>query len=121
MGELEKVGQFLHVVAASISMYFPATQAVQSSGPVVGLILPAGQAVHQNAPVYPALQTQSCQLSLPVCAVFALSSHSMHEDAAVYCWYLPLGQEVHKEPPVDTLYFPRSHAVHVPAEFKIVP
>ena len=82
-------------------MYFPATHAVH--GP------PAG-------PGNPALQVQFVKFALPAGEV-ELDGQVMHvelAEAPTAVEYVPTPQSEQTADPVDVLYFPATHALHVP-------
>ena len=90
-GALERAGHKTHVstvVAASVVEYRPAAQFKHAASPVTFLYLPATHEVHccPLRPVYPALQKQSCTLTLPIgeCEKLAQDVHAIEPDAALY-------------------------------------
>ena len=100
--EVEFPGQAPHAAAdtaAVLLLYKLSPHSVQAAEPAVALCDPAAHAVHvpPSGPVNPGLHTQL------VCAVDATTA-----DCEL------LAQLVHAAEPVAVLYFPATHAVHVP-------
>jgi hypothetical protein len=100
--EFEFPGQGPHAAAdtaAVLALYKLSPQSVQASEPAVALCDPAAHAEHvpPSGPVNPGLHTQL------VCAVDATTA-----DCEL------VAQSVHGAEPGAVLYFPDTHAVHVP-------
>jgi hypothetical protein len=83
LGELEFVGQSIHVVAIvapTVVEYVPAAQSVHTALPVAILYLPATQAVHGPplGPVFPILHVQAAPAVHPVHDAPEFAGHGLH-------------------------------------------
>ena len=99
--ELFKDGQAVQAADPVDSLYFPATHAVQ--------LPPSG-------PVDPALQVQLVKFLFPAGEV-EFDGQAVHvelDEAPTAVEYVPAPQSVQAADPVDALYLPATHAVHVP-------
>ena len=99
-GEVEFVGQSLHKADPADVLYLPATHAVQ--------LPPSG-------PVDPALQVQLVKAALPA-GELEFDGQAVHvelPEAPAAVEYVPAPQSVQTADPVDALYLPATHAVHV--------
>ena len=121
VGELELVGhvtQVAAVVAPVVVEYMPAAQSVHAAEPVATLYLPATQAVHElpSRPVKPTLHVQAATAVLGL-GELELPGHVTQVDSSVapaVVEYFAAAQSVQTALPVAILYFPTTHAVHVP-------
>ena len=121
LGELELLGharQVATAVAAVVVEYVPAAQSVQTALPVAILYFPTTHAVHEppSGPVNPTLQVQEARAVLGL-GEFELPGHATQVDssvAPVVGEYFAAAQSVQTALPVAILYFPTTHAVHVP-------
>ncbi len=104
----------MHVELAALE-YVPAPQSVHSEDPVSALYFPATHAVHEppSGPVHPALQVQLVKAALPT-GELEFDRQALHVKLAAV-EYVPAPQSVHTTNPVEDLYFPARHAVHVPS------
>jgi hypothetical protein len=115
-------GQALHVeipVAPTAVEYIPEAQSVHMEGPVDFLNFPATQAEHTppSGPVDPALQVQLVTAELPA-GELEFDIQALHvelAEAPTVVEYIPAVQFEQVAFPVNTLYFPATHAVHGPA------
>ena len=106
--ELEFVGQALHKADPVDVLYVPATQAVHVS--------PTG-------PVDPALQVQFAKAALPA-GDFDFDGQTRHVEfveAPTAVEYAPASQSEQAAVPVNTLYFPATHAAQVPPSGPVDP
>ncbi len=134
-GELELDGQALHVELAPTAVeyvpapqsvhraapvnavYLPASQSVQVAVPINALYFPATHAAHGPpfGPVHPVLQVQFVKAALPAGELEfdgqALHVELVEDPTAVE--YVPAPQSVHRAAPVNDLYLPATHAVHM--------
>ena len=71
---------------------------------------------YPSGPVYPALQVQFVKAELPSDELefVGQSLHVELAEAPTAVEYVPAGQSLQLAEPVDALYVPASHAVHVP-------
>ena len=100
-GELEFVGQAMQLADPVDVLYFPATHAVH--------VPPAG-------PEDPVLQVQLVKAALPT-GELEFDGQVRHvelAEAPILVEYVPVPQFVHRPDPVNALYFPATHAEHVP-------
>ncbi len=102
--------------------YFPASQSVHASDPVEVLYFPATHAVHvpPSGPVDPALQVQAV---LPA-GELEFDGQALHVELAEApsgVEYFPASQSMHASDPVEALYLPATHAVHVPPSGPVDP
>jgi hypothetical protein len=96
--------------------YVPAPQSMHRADPVDVLYVPAVHAVHSppSGPEEPALQVQLVKAELPP-GELEFVGQVTHVDIAVTAVeYVPAPQSVQLADPVDSLFFPATHAVHVP-------
>ena len=120
-GELEFDGQALHVEFSegpTAAEYVPAQQTVHRADPGDDLYFPAAHAVQMppSGPDEPALQEQFVKSALPA-GEMEFDGQALHvelAEAPTAVEYAPVPQSVHRADPVDTLYFPATHAVQVP-------
>jgi hypothetical protein len=98
MAELEPSGHVLHVALPDVVLYFPGSHAVHA--PLSGPVKP-GLHVHAE------LAAGEVELVGHVRQVAAAV-------AALAVEYFAAAQSVHTAAPVSVLYFPATHAVHVP-------
>jgi ABC-type cobalt transport system substrate-binding protein len=105
-------------VAFTAVEYFPVSQSVHTAAPVDVLYFPATQSAHVPpfGPVEPALQVQLVKAALPASELEAdgQARHVELASAPTVVEYVPDPQSVHTADPVNVLYFPATHAVHVP-------
>jgi hypothetical protein len=109
--ELEFDGQAIQIELTALE-YVPAPQSVHTADPVEDLYFPATHAVHEppSGPVHPALQVQLVK-------EFEFDRQTLHAELAeapTALEYVPSEQSVHRDDPVNDLYFPATHAVHLP-------
>jgi hypothetical protein len=102
--EPELAGQATHAaadVAASVAEYEPDPQSVHAAEPVEALYVPAAQAIH-GPPLGPVKPT-------------AHSTLTIHAELDVLPTgeVVPAGHVVHDALPLEVLYVPAAHAVHV--------
>jgi hypothetical protein len=100
-GELEFDGQAEHATDPVNALYFPATHAVQ---------------VPPRGPVHPALQVQLVKDALPA-GELEFDGQALHvelAEAPTAAEYVPAPQSEHVPIPVNSLYFPATHAEQVP-------
>jgi ABC-type cobalt transport system substrate-binding protein len=126
--ELESDGQVVHVelaAAFTVVEYVPAPQSVHAAAPVDVLYFPAAHAVHvpPSGPVEPVLQVQLVEAALPASELESdgQALHVVLAAAFTVVEYVPAPQSVHAAAPVDVLYFPATHAVHVPPSGPVEP
>jgi hypothetical protein len=120
-GELEFVGQVLHVVlvvAPDAIEYVPAPQSEHVAAPVDVLYFPATHRLHgpPSGPVDPALQVQLAKVPLPA-SELEFDGQVVHVVLVVApdaVEYLPAPQSKHTVDPANALYLPATHAVQVP-------
>ncbi len=122
-GELEFDGQVLHVELdedPTAVEYVPAPQSEQVADPVNALYFPATHAEHVSpsgmlrGPDEPALQVQLVKAELPA-GELEFVGQLMHVEITVTAVeYVPAPQSTQLADPVDVLYFPATHGVHVP-------
>jgi hypothetical protein len=120
-GELEFDGQSLHVELAEAPKsveYVPVPQYVHAADPVNALYCPAshGVQVPPAGPKNPASQVQLVKELLPK-GELEYTGQSLHvelAEAPTAVEYVPAPQSVQAADPVDALYLPATHAVHVP-------
>ena len=96
--------------------YVPAPQSMHRADPVDVLYVPAVHTVHSppSGPEEPALQVQLVKAELPA-GELEFVGQVMHVEIAVTAVeYVPAPQSVQLADPVDVLYFPATHAAHVP-------
>jgi len=118
--------QSVQDVAPVDAEYLPAAQLVHSAEPVAALYVAAKQAVHAtpSGPVCPRAQRQAETTVCPVADVTEFAGqveHDVSAEAPVDAEYLPEPQSVHTAEPVAALYFPATHAVHVPPLVPVCP
>lgn len=90
---------------------------MQRAEPVGVLYFPATQFIHvpPSGPDDPALQVQPAKAEVPAGEYeFAGQVMLVSDVAPAPRRYLPAPQSVHVAAPVDVLYFPATHWVHVP-------
>jgi hypothetical protein len=111
-GEFEFDGQAMHVELTALE-YVPAPQSVHTADPVSALYFPVTHAVHvpPSGPVHPVLQVQLVKAALPA-GELEFDGQTLHVKLTAV-EYVPAPQSVHTADPVDALYFPATHAVHV--------
>ncbi len=111
-GELEFDGQPIHIELDPLE-YVPAPQSVHTADPVDTLYFPVTHAVHvpPSGPVHPVLQVQLVKAALPA-GELEFDGQTLHVELTAV-EYVPAPQSVHSADPVDALYFPATHAVHV--------
>ncbi len=107
-----------HVDAPGAPENVPATQAVHAAVPVATLYVPARHCVHRPpfAPEEPALQVHAASAELAI-GELELAGHARQVAstvAATAVEYFATAQSRHTVVPVAILYFPATHAVHVP-------
>ena len=95
--------------------YVPAPQSMHRADPVDVLYVPAVHAVHRppSGPEEPVLHVQLVKAELPA-GELEFVGQVMHVITATAVEYVPAPQSVQLADPVDVLYFPATHAVHVP-------
>ncbi len=86
--------------------------------PAAILYLPTAQEVHVPpfGPVKPTLHVQAERLELPPGELELVGQNRQNPalEAPTNVWYVPEKQLLHVKNPVMSLYFPATHAVHVP-------
>ena len=105
-----------HAEPPNVIEYVPAPQSLHKADPVDVLYVPAVHAVHSPpcVPHEPALQVQLVKAELPA-GELEFVGQVMHVEITVTAVeYVPAPQSVQLADPVDVLYFPATHAVHVP-------
>jgi hypothetical protein len=120
-GELEFDGQTRHVEITedpTAVEYVPAAQSEQVAVPVNALYCPATHAAHGSpfGPVDPALQVQFAKAALPE-GELEFDGQTLHvklAEASTAVEYVPATQSKQVAVPVNTLYFPPTHAEQVP-------
>ena len=115
----------MHRTAPVAAEYVPVPQSVHAADPVVTLYFPATQAVHgpPSDPVDPALQVQFVKAALPA-GDFDFDGQTRHVEFAedpTAVEYVPASQSVQVAVPVNTLYFPATHAAHWPPSDPVDP
>jgi hypothetical protein len=120
-GECEFAGQLRQeptVEAARVAEYVPAPQSVHAAEPMSFLYVPATHAEQDppSDPVNPRLQRQLVERMLPMADTEFDEQLAQVEDAVapVVVENLPAMQSVHTTEPFSALYFPATHAKHVP-------
>ena len=126
--EVEFTGQLSHDVTdtAAVALLYKSTpQNVQAMEPALSLYDPASHAKHSPpfAPVNPWLQRHVLETLLPPGeSEFAGQSVHMPEaEAPTLVEYFPAIQSVHATVPLSALYFPATHAEHVPPSGPVYP
>jgi hypothetical protein len=96
--------------------YVPAPQSLHRADPVDVLYVPAVHAVHRppSGPEEPVLHVQLVKAELPPGELEFVGQVTHVEITATAVEYVPAPQSVQLADPVDVLYFPATHAVHVP-------
>ncbi len=117
--------QLIHRTAPVASEYFPDPQSVHTTDPLDTLHVPAAHAVHgaPTGPVDPALQVQSVKAALPA-GELEYDGQTLHVELVedpIVVEYVPATQSEQVAVPVDSLYFPATHAVHGPPFVPIDP
>jgi len=97
-GEIEPIGQLLHVSGPDTALNFPATHS---------------EHVPPSDPVEPALHVQAVETELPN-TEFEFVGHVEQYVAPAAAEYVPIPQSMHVSDPVSALYFPATHSEHVP-------
>jgi hypothetical protein len=126
--EMELPGHERHDKEPLMSEYLPAAHAMQSDGaslPTVSRYEPGGQLRHvvlddeplmsEYLPAAHAMQSDSA--SLPIVSRYEPGGqlkHAVLDDEPLTTEYLPAAQSVQSPLPAADLYFPATHAVHVP-------
>ena len=108
----------MHRTAPVAAEYVPAPQSVHSADPVDSLYFPATHAAHGSptGPVDPALQVQFVKAPLPA-GELEFDGQALHVElveAPTAVEYVPASQSEQVAVPVNTLYFPATHAAHWP-------
>ena len=107
--------QSTHDEPPDVTEYVPAPQSLHRADPVDVLYVPAVHAVHRppSGPEEPVLHVQLVKAELPA-GELEFVGQVMHVITATAVEYVPAPQSVQLADPVDVLYFPATHAVHVP-------
>ncbi len=104
-----------HDEPPDVTEYVPAPQSLHRADPVDALYVPAVHTVHRppSGPEEPVLHVQLVKAELPP-GELEFVGQVTHVITATVVEYVPAPQSVQLADPVDVLYFPVTHAVHVP-------